>query len=216
MSTNRLTDEEIITFMREMFTINISREQLVNPSKDVVIGIYARFLAEFGVENMTQPDIIATSGMENIERYESWIIISNIYKSTANIVCAAGIPDMLMSDIISPKRMRTNRLLSALCFLCVKLSNIQHKWSQLEQKCIDLPQRRQTIEQRIRELKRSVEEKSMFLSSNKNKSIALSQDLNKLAQTYDEKQRLAENMKEESKNLKTQLLSQRVSNVLFR
>jgi len=215
MSTNRLTEEEIIAFLREMFAMKISREQLLNPNKDIVIGIYARFLGEFGVENVSQPDIIATSGMENIERYESNIVLSNIYKSTSHIVSAAGIPDMSLTDIILPKRMRTNRILSALCFLLVRLSNLQHKWSQLEQKCIDLPIRRQTIEQRIRELKRSVEEKSMFLSSNRNKSNALSLELKKSAEIYEEKSKTAEELKAMARSLKTNLLNKRVFQLIL-
>jgi hypothetical protein len=126
------------------------------------------------------------------------------------VISAAGIPDMSINDIISPKRKRTNRILSALCILSVKLSNIQHEWYQLEQKNFDLPQKRSVIEKQIRDLKRAIEEKSIGLSANKNTTIAMNFDLNKLVHNYKEKVKLAQDLKEVANNLKTNVLKKKV------
>jgi hypothetical protein len=170
---------------------------------------------EFGFQDLTKPDIIATSVMDNIEAYDSFIKTANVFNCTAYVISAAGIPDMSINDIISPKRKRTNRILSALCILSVKLSNIQHEWYELEQKNFDLPQKRSVIEKKIRDLKRSIEEKSVGLSANKNTTFAMNFDLNKLALNYKEKVKLAEHLKEVANNLKTNLLKKKVFIEIF-
>jgi hypothetical protein len=210
MSLNKLSDEEIILFMREFLSISLTRDQLVNPTKNIVIRLYSRFLYEFGFQDITKPDIIATSAMDNIETYDSFIKTANVFNCTAYVISAAGIPDMSINDIISPKRKRTNRILSALCILSVKLSNIQYEWYQLEQKNFDLPQKRSAIKKQIKDLKRSIEEKSVGLSANKNTTIAMNFDLNKLALNYKEKVKLAEDLKEVANNLKTNVLKKKV------
>ena len=153
---NKLTEEEICGFMKDMLSLTISREQLINPTKDFVVNVYARFLSEFGIENVAQPDIIATSGMDNIERYETNIILGNITKSVSNIVKDAGVPDMSFADLVQPKKNRTLRIISVLCMLYYKLTEIEAKCSQLQSKCADLPERRQRVEQRVRERVRAL------------------------------------------------------------
>ncbi|CAG2180433.1 unnamed protein product, partial [Oppiella nova] len=209
MASNKISEEDIISFMRNMFGVSIARDQLQAPTKDFVVGVYARFLSEFGVENVSQPDIMATSGMDNIERYETNIIVANIYKSVANIVVNAGVPDMSFADVVQPKRLRTQRILSALCCLLLKLTEIEERFNQMQAKCIDLPVRRQAVEQRIRELRRAVEEKSMYLSSNKAKTEATAHELKALAETYERKRSEADALQDESRALKTTILSQR-------
>ena len=196
--------------MKDMLSMSVSREQLLNPTKEFVVTIYARFLQEFGIENVAQPDIIATSGMDNIERYETNIILWNITKSVASIVLNAGVPDMCFGDVVQPKRVRTNRIVSALCMLYYRLNEIESKFSRMQTKCVDLPVRKQAVEQRIRELKKQIDEKAMYLSSNKAKTQAMGQDLKALAETLEKKKSSADQLADESRQLKTLILSRRV------
>lgn len=212
MTTNKLDETEIACFIKDMFSITIGREQLMSPTKEFVVHIYARFLAEFGIENVTQPDLMATSAMDNIEPYEKYIILCNIYKSVASIVQNAGVPDMTFADIIQPKRNRTIRILSALCLLSYKLTEIEAKFSQMQSKYADLPGRRQAVESRIRDLNKQIDDKAIYLSNNKAKTQGLAQELKTRAEIYEQKRSDAEHLGKESKQLKTQILNQRVSN----
>ena len=212
MATNKLDETEIACFIKDMFSMTISREQLMNPNKEFVVQIYARFLSEFGVENVTQPDLMATSALDNIDRYETNIILWNISKSVSSIVQNAGVPDMTFADIVQPKRNRTIRILSALCLLYYKLTEVEAKFSQMQSKYADLPGRRQAVESRIRDLNKQMDDKAIYLSNNKAKTQGLAQELKARAETYEEKRSMAEDLGKESKQLKTQILNQRVSN----
>ncbi|CAG2113204.1 unnamed protein product, partial [Medioppia subpectinata] len=209
MATNKMPEEVIISFVKNVFAVTIAREQLLAPTKEFVVGLYARFLDEFGMENVTQPDLTASGGIANIEYYETNIIVVNIYKSVSTLVANAGVPDMTFADVVAPKRVRTNRILSALCSLISKLAEIEGRFQQMETKFVDLPARRQAVEQRIRELKRSVEEKSMYLSANKSKTQASAQHIKELAEKYEEKRCAGDLLQEESRALKTTILAQR-------
>lgn len=111
---SKLSDVEIINFLKKMLQLNVTREQLKSPNTELVISIYTQFLREFNIE-IIQPDIMACANISNIEYKDKAIVRCNICRAVAKSVSAVGIDDLTLHDILMPTRKRTLQIISALC-----------------------------------------------------------------------------------------------------
>ncbi|XP_054156968.1 uncharacterized protein LOC128955329 [Oppia nitens] len=204
---NRLSDEDVIRVLKQL-GIKVTAEQLLRPTKDLVIQLYVSILAEFGVYNVSQPDIEVTSGFDDISNYESVIQVVNIKNLVTNFVSYDGIRDVTLNDVVNPNGRRTKRILRSLCKLVLKLSDITTVFNRRNQWCVDLPVRRQAIEQRIREQKRQIEAKAMHLSTNKCQTVAISRQLKEMAKNFETKRTSAIKLINETKQIKSSILQQ--------
>ena len=123
----KLSDDEIINFMKDMLSYTVKREQLSSPNRQLVIEVYAQFLQEldFDVNSITQRDFMACGDMTNVEAMDGILVPIHIYTIVQQCVVHYGIHDMNLMDILSPKRSRTNRIISALCFFFLRYSAVK-------------------------------------------------------------------------------------------
>lgn len=118
-------NEEIVDFLKKMLSLSVTRDQLANPNTGLVISIYSRFLEEFGVQLPTSPDLMACSNVTNIESMENIIYPIHIFKEVGKLVQPLGFNDMRLTDILMPKKVRTNKIISILCTICVRYFKIK-------------------------------------------------------------------------------------------
>lgn len=123
----KLSDTEIINFMKDMLNYTVKKEQLSNPARHHVIEIYAEFLQamEFDVNTLAQRDFMACGDVTNVDSMNDILVPIHIFKLVQQCVVSYGIHDMSLVDILSPKRVRTNRIISALCFYYLRFSDIK-------------------------------------------------------------------------------------------
>lgn len=176
----------------------------MKPTADVLIPIFDLFLADFGVDNFRQPDLTATQSIKNLERYDDAIMKCNLWKCIAIIVQACGVPDFTISDVLNPKRRKTQTVLSTLINAWYTFSEMREKWVTIEDKNKSHDEQKEAIRMKIKHLKRLCEEKASYLSQNRNKNQHLEQELNKLVDAYEGKQKVGLELAEENRALKQQ------------
>lgn len=123
----KLSDNDIINFMKDMLCYTVKKEQLQNPTRNIVIDIYAEFLQalDFDVKSLTQRDFMACGDVLNVEALDVVLVPIHIFKSVQQCVISCGVQDMSLLDILSPKRHRTNRIISALCHYYIQFSDVK-------------------------------------------------------------------------------------------
>lgn len=123
----KLSDSEIINFMKDMLNYTVKKEQLSNPTKHQVIDIYVQFIQvlEFDVNSLTQRDFMACGDVTNVEAMDGVLVPVNIFKLAQQCVISYGIHDLSLMDILTPKRARTNKTISAFCFYYLRFSAIK-------------------------------------------------------------------------------------------
>lgn len=121
----RITDHEVVELLNRLLHVKVSREQLAKPTKQFVLDIYARFLNEFGVENLNQPNLLACTAIDNYEQMEGAIPMLNVFIALRYYLSKVGIEDLSMADIVAPKRNRTIQLIGALCTFLVHVIKLK-------------------------------------------------------------------------------------------
>ena len=119
-NNNKISEDEMVEFLKTMLSINITRDQLTKPSKEILLYIYGRFLEDFGCNSLDQPDIKACDSIMNIENMKPMIYSINIAKFLSQFLVRLGIPDFTLLDILQPKRSRTYKIISTLCKFYLK------------------------------------------------------------------------------------------------
>ena len=186
------TEDDIIDFYKSNEIISIRKEDLQRPSKEFVIQLYMLILEKLDMSiNICQPDILACINGLNDHMEQTYLAI-NVFHCINYFVSKVGMNDMKMIDILEPKRDRTIRILHSLATFYVRYNDLNDSWFKYKEKYSNIYRERKELEKRNANLKQSIEEKSMLISSLKNKSIGMEQELKSLEETLAVKKREAE------------------------
>lgn len=187
----RISDQEVMQYMKEMLSLTITRDDLNNPTKEFVLRLYGEVLNAFGWTRLNQPDLMATNGISDIEALGPMIPCVNTFKVLQKLLPKLHREiDIKLMDILMPEKARTSRIIRELMRMHYKLSDYmvgfvlticfnfltsfchpkQDKWSVISEKYVNLGQRHAVADKKIMQLKHSIEEDTMHLSTLKNKS----------------------------------------------
>ncbi|XP_027202347.2 uncharacterized protein LOC113796305 [Dermatophagoides pteronyssinus] len=202
----KITDETIIDFYKSNNIHTIRKEDLQRPSKEFVLQLYTRILEKLDVFNINQPDIVAcTNGL--IDHMEKTYLIINVFTVISRFVSNVGLNDIKIIDIIEPKRNRTIRILQALAKYYVRYNTLKADWFKNANEFSDLPYERKELQKRKVELKHSIEEKSMLLSSLKNKSVSIEKEMKTLEETFAARKHDAEKEEKTAAEIKAEIFA---------
>ncbi|KAI1301499.1 Kinetochore protein Nuf2 [Halotydeus destructor] len=196
-----LTEEDIILFHSSIFRLPLKKDFFAKPSGETLSQVLQLFLTEFGIDNLYTADINAVNNIANLERYDDWIPKSNLCNVMAAIMGSRNI-DFGMKDMMNPTRKKLQRVLSVLIHIWYKFNAAKESWTEIERKSASKAQDKARIVDAISELKRSVEEKSLFLSQNRSKFQNCETELNKLLESFDDKKLHGQNLEERSREVK--------------
>lgn len=122
---SRISDVEVINFLKTALQLKVTREQLMKPTTEFIILIYGRFLNEFNIDKLNQPDLMSCSTFSNIEYMEKTIFYINITNAISKLLSKIGFEDITLQDIITPKRNRTMAIISGLCSCLINYINVK-------------------------------------------------------------------------------------------
>ncbi|OTF79093.1 Nuf2 domain containing protein [Euroglyphus maynei] len=201
----KITEEEIIDFYKSNNIIPIRKEDLQRPSKEFVLQLYTRILEKLDVYNVNQPDILASVNGLNDHMEKTYLVI-NVFTIINRFVSSVGLNDIKMVDILEPKRGRTIRILHALANYYVRYNTLKVDWFEYAKKFSELHHERKELEKRKVELKHTIEEKTMLLSSLKNKSVGIEKELKSSEEIFTTKKREAEKEEKTAAEMKVEIL----------
>lgn len=203
MAHVKITEEELIEFYKINHKINIRKEDLLRPVKDFVIDLFCRILEEFDVHDLKQPDILACNNIN--EHMEEAYLIINIFHVINQFVQAVGLSDFRMMDILMPKRLRTMRILHALANYYVRYNTLKVEWFDHSEKFSNLYRNRKELEKKKIDLKHSIEDKTMLLSSLKNRSLGQEKEMKTLEEQFLTKKRDADKEEKTASEIKREI-----------
>ncbi|KAH9510504.1 hypothetical protein DERF_009025 [Dermatophagoides farinae] len=187
-----INEDDIIDFYKSKEIISIRKEDLQQPSKEFVIELYMQILEKLNKSiNIYQPDILACINKLNDQMEQTYLAI-NVFHCINFFVSSVGMNDMKMIDILEPKCDRTIRILHSLATFYVRYNVLKDSWFKYKEKYPNIYRERKELEKRNENLKQSIEEKSMLISSLKNESIGMEQEVKSLEETMAVKKRKAE------------------------
>lgn len=121
---NRISEGDIITFLKEVFSLDIRSDQLSKPTTNFVLDIYTRFLNKFGDYGLDQPDLMACERLSRVHMMGDMIYVWNVFK-LIRLYGNYYKYSVEISDIMKPKRQGTLEILSFLCKHYLQLSDIK-------------------------------------------------------------------------------------------
>lgn len=120
----RISDQEVMQYMKEMLSLTITRDDLNNPTKEFVLRLYGEVLNAFGWTRLNQPDLMATNGISDIEALGPMIPCVNTFKVLQKLLPKLHREiDIKLMDILMPEKARTSRIIRELMRMHYKLSD---------------------------------------------------------------------------------------------
>lgn len=156
-----LSEEDILNFVSQAFDIRLSRDVLTNPSQKIVSELYTLFLTDFGLGAFASPDLTATEGIENLERYDEFMYNWNLVRGMQYVLRKTGFPtDFTLLDLIRPRRKKNVLVLNHLIVAWSRLAEVKERWEEEQPSLQNMAKKREEQLAKIESLK-ILQEKKM-------------------------------------------------------
>lgn len=204
----RTSEEEIIKFLKEELSFQVTREMIVKPTEEFFQNVCVRILQEMDIDNLNQPDLTALDDLGPIEEMNKCIFVSNLFAQISGILTSMKITDFTQMDLLFPKPKKTMRIIYQLCYFLQNYLHLKNVYVQkVDEKYANIPQRKREIDAKMKGVQHEVQQKSMILSSLKSLSLDQNKELESLAEEHTKKKKESEELQEKSKENKQRKLA---------
>jgi chromosome segregation ATPase len=181
-----LTEDEIIQFFNEVFTIGLSKQQLANPSPEIVAQLYEMMLVELGVSRVTEPDLTATQDIDHIERYAEFIKLANIRLCVEEVLRKTGFQaEFTFLDLVQPKKKKVLHVLSRLIHLWTQVQDLQAQWEERAATLEAKQKEKEKVHSRLQALHKTLQSRAVVAAQCRASKPQLEERLKSASEKYD-------------------------------
>lgn len=190
-----LDEKAIVSYITNEFPIEtrVATEQLNIPTEAFFLKVLDHFLIAFGFENYQQVTLNQHTP-ENIGIYQKALVSVHVYQYVGQILAECNFSHWYFCDIEHPKRDKVKIVLSQLIGLHEDLCASNQCMQNLEREYSKIADKRNEQLRQIENLKNRIEEKTIFLSENKENSKNGHKECERLCFLVEEERKQARNL----------------------
>lgn len=205
-----LTEDEILQFFNEVFTIGLSKQQLINPSPEIVAQMYEMMLVELGVSRVTEPDLTATQDIDHIERHGEVIRLANIRLCVDEVLRQTGYSaEFTLLDLVQPKKKKVLHVLSRMIHLWSRVDELQTQWGQRAAALEAKQKEKEKVHSKLQSLHKTLQSKALVSAQCRSGKLQLDDRLKLASENYDKQKNCGFSQNETYQSEKLEFMTQK-------
>lgn len=163
-----MNDDDIRQFLLIAFDFKLDRDAFTRPTREMVFNIYKKFVTALPCKDVDQPNLQAAQQMDDLGLYLDFVPYMNLTCEIRKILRGWDNQMFQTSDILEPKRKRTQHFLTVLITVWGYIyDDVYPKWQAIskEKSRLQLRDRKIKCEKELIEAKSTIEEVAMKISN---------------------------------------------------